>query len=662
MAFDSLSQVFRKTLLRLQPGGAGSDSELLARFIAGQDQVAFEELVRRHGPMVLRVCQRVLRHGHDAEDAFQATFIVLARRAEAIVKRDSLGSWLHGVAHQVSLQARERLQRIAARRQAIDVEALVDRKAPGVAAADDGREIRAVLDEEIQRLPAKYRVPVVLCYLEGKSNSEAGQLQGCSTRTIERHLAQARALLEQRLARRGLAVSGAALVALLGQETALAALPTALVVGAVRAAPLSGAGSTALAGAASTEVRALSEAVLRSMVRSRLKRGVLLLAVLLVGVGLATVAFLARPGRAAAENGLILRGHEGAVHIVAWTPDNATIVTVGYDRTIRLWDPRTGQERARFPAGDSQAHEQVNGDGSRVAVPGGGPAAQFLAVSPDSKHIAWTNGGNQLRLRDMATGQVRIIDVAAYLDSARTGRTASAMAIAFSPDSKTLAVPLLVSDEHYRKIVNHSEQHLRVPVHYALHALDVATGKMRAVSAWDDLHTNVPRNARFSSDGRTVLLGTAPFGMEMKPVRQIDWLSGQIRSAALDGSSRYYCQGVSPDGRSAVLLRLPSPERPPVKLLLWDLDRDRERVALQGDVPMVQASAFSADGKYLAGSGDGRVRVWDTATGQQLASHAEGNSLLSHYTVSFSADGKTLAACRNDGTVQLWNWQRQTTR
>jgi RNA polymerase sigma factor (sigma-70 family) len=188
-----------------------SDAELLARFVSRQEAAAFEELVRRHGPMVMRVCQRVLAHTQDAEDAFQAAFIVLARKASGIAKQGSVGSWLYGVAYRVALQIKENTSKHRLPAQGIDGRTIPDaRQTP---AAVDG-ETRAILDQELNRLPEKYRAPLVLCYLEGKTTDEAARELGCPTGTVAGRLPRARDLLRDRLTRRGMAVSGAALATL----------------------------------------------------------------------------------------------------------------------------------------------------------------------------------------------------------------------------------------------------------------------------------------------------------------------------------------------------------------------------------------------------------------------------------------------------------------
>src|SRR4051812_6368754 len=176
-----------------------SDARLLQRFVSQRDESAFELLVWRHGAMVHGLCRRLLRDGHDAEDAFQATLLVLARKASSIGKHESLGSWLYKVAYRVALRARDvALRRARHERQ---VEAMPDLGDPHAPADSGWAELRPVLDEELARLAEKHRAPVVLCYLQGLSNEEAARQLACPVGTLKTRLAQARRLLGAQLTR-----------------------------------------------------------------------------------------------------------------------------------------------------------------------------------------------------------------------------------------------------------------------------------------------------------------------------------------------------------------------------------------------------------------------------------------------------------------------------
>jgi len=256
MASGALQQ--GETILAPRDAAQPTDGQLLQRFAAGQDEGAFALLVRRHGAMVLGVCRRVLDNEHDAEDAFQATFLVLARQAQSIRKLESVGSWLYGVAYRISLRARAD----AARRRALEEQArTMPEQDPFVEAA--WRELRPVLDEEVNRLPPKYRDPIILCYLEGKTNTEAARALGWTKGTVSGRLARARELLRSRLVRRGVTVTPALLLLLLSRESLSSTVSSTLVAATVAAAQLGKAGAAATAGVVSARAWEWAAVVLK---------------------------------------------------------------------------------------------------------------------------------------------------------------------------------------------------------------------------------------------------------------------------------------------------------------------------------------------------------------------------------------------------------------
>jgi RNA polymerase sigma factor (sigma-70 family) len=265
---------------RVRDGGGLTDGQLLGRFLQEHDEAAFEVLVRRHGPMVLGVCRRVLHDPHDAEDAFQATFLVLVRRAASLVRPELVGNFLYGVAYRTALEARTK----AARRRAKEKQ-VKDMPHPAVQPEDAWRDLQPVLDQELSRLPDKYRVPLVLCDLEGRSRKEvAGQL-GIPEGTLSSRLATARRVLAGRLAGRGLVLPGGVLAAGLAHGAASACVPAALVTDTVTAAAVV-AGKVLAAGLLSARVAALTEGVLKTMFLSKLQ----IATVLLLGIAVAAAA------------------------------------------------------------------------------------------------------------------------------------------------------------------------------------------------------------------------------------------------------------------------------------------------------------------------------------------------------------------------------------
>jgi RNA polymerase sigma factor (sigma-70 family) len=247
---------------RLEPHAA-SDGRLLEAFVARREEEAFATLVGLHGPMVFGVCRRVLGDVHDADDAYQATFLVLARKAATLSRPDQLGNWLYGVAYRTSLEARA----VRARRRAREVhmDKLPDHAAP--TEESDG-DLAALIDRELNRLPDKYRVPAVLCELQGRSRREVAELLGIPEGTLSYRLAEARKRLARRLARWSAALGAGGLATCLPQ-TGVAIVPAPLTALLVKAAVEIAAGRAATS--VSAEVVALMEGVLRVMFITRLK-------------------------------------------------------------------------------------------------------------------------------------------------------------------------------------------------------------------------------------------------------------------------------------------------------------------------------------------------------------------------------------------------------
>src|SRR6266849_5021225 len=224
-----------------------TDRHLLERFARGHDESAFAKLVERHASLVYGVCWRVLRHRQDCEDAFQASFLLLARKAGSISWRDSVGSWLYQVAYRIAAETKTK----TARRRTHERQAQEMRN-PEIIDQDTRQELAQVIDEELHRLPEKYRAPLLLCYLEGLTSDQAARHLGWSLRTLERRLAQGRKVLRGRLTRRGLTLSATLLAAQLVMTSAQASVPIGLVsatteavVGFASLAPAAGAGVSA---------------------------------------------------------------------------------------------------------------------------------------------------------------------------------------------------------------------------------------------------------------------------------------------------------------------------------------------------------------------------------------------------------------------------------
>jgi RNA polymerase sigma factor (sigma-70 family) len=276
MATQQLNRMIQavRTVALPQEDATLSDRQLLDRYVRGREEAAFAALVHRHGPMVWGVCRRILHSHQDAEDAFQATFLVLVRKAAGV---RSVANWLYGVAHQTALSARASAGKRRMREK--QVTAMPEPAAEPEACND----LRAVLDRELTRLPAKYREAIVLCDLEGKTRHEAAEQLGLPGGTVATRLATARAMLAKRLAKRGTGLTGVALAAALAQ-TASAGVPASVASSTIKAATLFAAGP-ATAGGMSIKAVALAEGVLRTMLLTKLKIATVVLGVLLTAGG-----------------------------------------------------------------------------------------------------------------------------------------------------------------------------------------------------------------------------------------------------------------------------------------------------------------------------------------------------------------------------------------
>lgn len=310
------------------------DRDLLERFATQHEEAAFAALLRRHGPMVLAVCRRVLGDANDAEDAFQATFLILIRKASSISRPERLGNWLYGVAYRTALDARgNRARRQARERQVAEM------PAAEVTGDPVWQDLRPILDEELNRLPEKYRAPLVFCYLEGKTKEETARQLGWPEGTVSGRLARAKEMVRSRLARRGLALTPAVLLATLTGNAAPAAVPAPLLDATLRIGLLFAAGQGATAGALSGSVAALTERVLHGMSLGKLKTAAaILLTVAAVATGAGVLAFQSftanrsSPSQPAPRDDAWVEGR-----VQAWqpTPAERRFDDIGWVRTIR---------------------------------------------------------------------------------------------------------------------------------------------------------------------------------------------------------------------------------------------------------------------------------------------------------------------------------------
>ena len=278
-------------------GDGRTDGQLLENYVSRREVAALIDLVRRHAPIIWGVCRHVLGNYHDAEDASQASFLVLVRKAASIAPREMVGNWLYGVAHQTAMKARATTAKRRAREKQV-----MQMPEPAVTEQDLRNDLQPLLDQELSRLPDKYRVAIVLCDLEGKTIKEAARQLGVPDGTLAALLARGRGMLAKRLARRGLAVFGGALGAALSRGVASACVAPSVVSCTIETASLFAAGQAA-SGLIPVKVATLTAGVLKTMLLTKLKiaTAVLLVVGVLAGVSAFSLLAVGRPGYALAQ-------------------------------------------------------------------------------------------------------------------------------------------------------------------------------------------------------------------------------------------------------------------------------------------------------------------------------------------------------------------------
>jgi RNA polymerase sigma factor (sigma-70 family) len=367
-----------------------SDAELLKLYLRHRDEAAFEALVRRHGPMVLGVCRRVLRNGHDAEDAFQAALLVLVRKAPTLRSPELVANWLYGVAYRTALEAKK----MAAKRRTKEAKAASSTSTP----EDAWANLRPVLDQELERLPNKYRSVLVLCDLEGKTRKEAARQLGWPEGTVASRLASARQTLARRLVRHRLALSEACVAGLVSQN-ALASLTPDLIASTIRAATLLATGHVAR-GLISTQVVALTQGVLKWMLLAKLKIvGAMGLALALAILSSWEAATLVLKTRAAAQGSptkdaavpqpkLLSSGpprlqlqYQSVVGSLAWSANGKQVAIGTQDGTIHVVDTADGKEIVSFVVGTDSGEIAFSPDGKQLAILQKGPVVSVWDTS-----------------------------------------------------------------------------------------------------------------------------------------------------------------------------------------------------------------------------------------------------------------------------------------
>jgi RNA polymerase sigma factor (sigma-70 family) len=647
-----------------------SDAGLLAHFTSANDSAAFAELVRRHGPLVLGVCRRMLGHLHDAEDAFQATFLVLARNARRLRKPEALSAWLYGTAVRVCRRASRKRN---------TSKPLPVQEAP--IAGDDPfaeaawKEVRGVLDDEMGRLPEALRAPLVLCYFDGLSRDEAAEKLGCSRRTLMRRLDKARQRLRKRLERRGVGTVGLG-VAVLSSGELSARVPEGMAAAAIAA----GTGGPVSAG---VQVLAGAGAVIKLL---PLAVGLMLL-LAGGGIGLAALSM-----QSAAK--------EQAV------PSLAPSSSRPDDRKPQALDKAKPRDADGQPLPAGAVHRLGS---RRFRIPG---RCDFVLPTPDGRHVLVQpqqalsrSAAHGLMLLDLETG-LRIRSFEEGRRVPKGGWYGAIRPAAFSPDGKKLyALAWHKSEEARGGFLPLSQ--LDIPCKRVLLVWNVATGKK--IAEWD-LPPGGFRGASLvgvnvSPDGKrlyvygAIRIGSlfdrnvrevtglhvldAATGKKLQTWEGAGYPAGMIASGkeviAIGKGTNVYVHdaqtgeparkfprvgdiagtALSPDGKTlAAAVISGEGQQRSCEIKLWATATERELRSLKADVASVGLGVrlvFAADGKTLyAGARSGRILRWDVPSGRALPDWPAHNGFV---TDLFLRPGKNeiVSAGRSDGALRRWD-------
>jgi RNA polymerase sigma factor (sigma-70 family) len=613
---DALRQPRRADLLRT--GGERTDGQLLEHFVTCRDEAAFEALVRRHGPMVLGVCRRVLHHAQDAEDAFQATFLVLVRKAKSIHQPELLGNFLYGVAYRTALEAQAAATRRRTRERQVS-------SMPEIEARNESeswRELRPLLDGELSRLPDRYRIPVVLCDLEGQTRRDVARKLGIPEGTLSGRLTTARRMLAKRLALRGLTLAGGALTVALPPGAASACVPAPLVAATVQAATAVAAGQAA-AGVVSAPVAALVEGVMKAMWVKSLKMA----SAIVVALGIFGAAAVVVPNRNTTGAAKVLElGGRG--RLVVWSPDGKTLAVREFNEpfypfhfgrgggAIRVWDAAKGEVSHTLvestEKGATFGEVVFSADGKTIA-----------AMVSDFKEVVRQDGGREIQMR----AAIKVWDAKTFALKRTVGDESHHLAcLALAPDGKRVAVGS--------------------PSQKTIKLWSTATGALERTIRTGD---SQPWSLAFSSDGKALVVGgqKADHSGEVQLWDAEAWLlrhawkqDKYVNKVVFSANGKLIASGSGDE-----LIRL------------WDAEAGKLIRSLQGAGQGTRCVAISPDGRTVAAGGkEGKVRLWDVQRGklkETLRGHAAWIS-AEIYSLAFSPDGKTLASVGQDETLRLW--------
>ena len=653
------------------------DGPLLERFIARRDEVAFEELLARHGPVVLGICRRWLDDPRDVEDAFQATFLILVRKGATLRDRDALSSWIYGVALRVARRARSNARRRTIREQLLSGEPADRARSPEECAA---AEALAIVDEEIRRLPEDQQLAMILCFREGYTH-EAAARSWAGRWGPSRAGSSRRRTLIRRLSRRGLAPSG--VVAMLRPGLSLREPSSAIAPDLVRltleSARDSLANSSIPAAGTSATIASLVREILRIMLMTRLRSAALVVLALGSLAWAAPALLTARPAakprneaapiaaaptsqppkvdrygdplppEAAMRLGTVRFRQAPHFEHIVYSPDGQLLVTHSGQRRLLVWDAHDGREVRRLDLGIEEVGDfDFSPDGKTIAAVG-------YQLGPPRSVVV-----NRLIFTDAATGRP--------LRRGEWDDQDNVLKVAYAPDGKTVATvgldgTLRVWDVAtatvLRKVRLVNEGDRSSIIAFSPDATNqlLAIAGQRMLDLWDAVHVRRvrriaidrayrPDDLVFSPDGTALAAGVASRGVEIRL-----W---DVRDGTL--LRRFQCRkdthvnhlAFSPDGKVLAAIGSGGP------LVFFDTATGKELGLIPGvhlaDGPL----AFSPDGRTLATTGDRQaLHFWDLSTGKDRLATPEAH-LGDVVALACPADGKTLVSGSRDRTVRIW--------
>lgn len=662
--------------------GELSDRLLLERFVKQRDEGAFAALVSRHGGMVLRSCRRILGDVHEAEDAVQATFLILARKAHTLRHPEGLPGWLHGVARRIALKARTKTATRAGYTQLS--EGLPDQRSDPLTQLT-ARELLNMLDRELACLPCEQRSAVILCCLEGQTREQAARILGCTPGSLKGHLERGRRRLQERLARRGIALSAVLAVVVVSRGESASALF------------LQGCGAAALRGGIGSQAAELAHSVLRSVLLGKLIG--IMTVVLTVALVAGTVTLIYR--NAATEPP---EDQTPAAAAPSKTPEKPTQEA----RVDCFGDPlpegallRFGSVRYRAGAGINHAAMSSNGKLLAAAgesgitivdlatgkprylreteVPNGFDSNRsLLAFSPDGKQLVSLTEGGSLRFWDVATGKrLRVVDNGGGPPPMPKGgaRPPGAPQIVddprrftkvWFPPKSQYVIATCVNQANSVVFVDPStgtiQRRLKVAGDYLSSiapdgkTLAIIDAQLSEVALYDDRGKEL---RRFHYDSVENLIATLCRGGKLlvtanakAEIKVWDAATGKelrtIAGPATKSPSRTpTVLSITPDGRTLLV----GTQRGDI--LRWDLRDGKELSPLVGHASFVTGLFLTPDEKSLVSvSWDNVIHRWDLTTGKAKSA---GEGFVKYLRVARSPDGRRIAAASYPGRLEIWD-------